>query len=72
MKYAIISDIHGNNMALQNVMNDAKTNGADAYIFAGDYCVCSLAERSNRNNTKYEKCVYRKRKRGTLFTLSQG
>lgn len=41
MKYAIISDVHGNNMALQNVINDAKMNGADAYIFAGDYCVCA-------------------------------
>lgn len=40
-KYAIISDIHGNNVALQNVMNDAKMNGVDAWIFAGDYCVCA-------------------------------
>lgn len=39
MKYAIISDIHGNNIALQNVCKDAEENQADAFIFAGDYCV---------------------------------
>lgn len=41
MKYAIISDIHGNYIALQNILEDAKTNQADAYIFVGDYCVCA-------------------------------
>lgn len=41
MKYAVISDIHGNNMALQNVIDDAVSNGADAFILAGDYCVCA-------------------------------
>lgn len=41
MKYAIISDIHGNYIALQNVLRDARQNQADAYIFAGDYCVCA-------------------------------
>lgn len=41
MKYAIISDIHGNNIALQNILNDAKKNQVDAYIFVGDYCVCA-------------------------------
>lgn len=41
MKYAIISDIHGNNIALQKVIDDAKKNKTDAYIFAGDYCVCA-------------------------------
>lgn len=39
MKYAIISDIHGNNVALQNVLKDAEENQADAFIFAGDYLV---------------------------------
>lgn len=39
MKYAIISDIHGNNIALQNILNDTRMNQADAYIFVGDYCV---------------------------------
>lgn len=41
MKYAIISDVHGNNIALQNILKDAKMNRADAYIFVGDYCVCA-------------------------------
>lgn len=41
MKYAIISDIHGNNIALQNVIADAKQHQVDAYIFVGDYCVCA-------------------------------
>lgn len=39
MKYAIISDIHGNYMALQKILDDAKANKAEVYIFVGDYCV---------------------------------
>lgn len=37
MKYAIISDIHGNLSALELVLNDAKNNNVDCYIFVGDY-----------------------------------
>lgn len=39
MKYAIISDIHGNVFALEAVLKDAKEQDADAYLFLGDYCV---------------------------------
>ena len=39
MKYAIIADIHGNYPALEAVLQDAKEQGADGYIFAGDYCL---------------------------------
>lgn len=39
MKYAIISDIHGNLPALELVLEDAKRQEADAFLFAGDYCV---------------------------------
>lgn len=41
MKYAIISDIHGNMPALEAVLEDAKKMGVDEYIFLGDYCLCS-------------------------------
>jgi len=37
MRYAIISDIHGNLPALEAVLADAEKNGIDSYIFAGDY-----------------------------------
>jgi len=37
MTYAIFSDIHGNNFALQAALADAKTQGADEYILIGDY-----------------------------------
>lgn len=37
MRYAVISDIHGNMPALQAVLNDAKNKCADRYIFLGDY-----------------------------------
>ena len=37
MKYAIISDIHGNLDALSAVLKDAETFRVDRYIFAGDY-----------------------------------
>ena len=39
MKYAVISDIHGNMPALQLVLEDARKQGANAFLFAGDYCV---------------------------------
>ncbi len=39
MKYAVISDIHGNAPALRRVLADAKTHGAKGYLLAGDYCI---------------------------------
>ena len=39
MKYAIISDIHGNLPALNEVIDNARKNGAESYIFVGDYCL---------------------------------
>ena len=37
MKYAIVSDIHGNNTALQAVLADAAAQKVDKYLFLGDY-----------------------------------
>ena len=37
MKYAIISDIHGNNYAFTAVLEDAKAQGVDEYLLLGDY-----------------------------------
>ena len=37
MKYAIISDIHGNIHALEAVLADARAQGADMYLLIGDY-----------------------------------
>ena len=39
MKYAVISDIHGNAPALRLVLADAAAHGADGYLLAGDYCI---------------------------------
>lgn len=41
MKYAVISDIHGNLPALSAVLTDAKEAGVDGYLFLGDYYMCS-------------------------------
>ena len=38
MKYAIISDVHGNMDALSAVLKDAQSFDIDKYIFVGDYC----------------------------------
>lgn len=38
MKYAVISDIHGNIDALEAVLQDAAGYAVDRCIFAGDYC----------------------------------
>ena len=39
MRFAIISDIHGNLPALNAVIDDAENNHVDTYIFTGDYCI---------------------------------
>lgn len=39
MKFAIISDIHGNLPALNAVIEDAESKGIDNFIFVGDYCL---------------------------------
>lgn len=39
MKYAVISDIHGNAPALRLVLADAQAQGAEGYLLSGDYCV---------------------------------
>lgn len=39
MRYAIISDIHGNLSALDIVLKDARLNKVDTFIFVGDYCL---------------------------------
>ena len=36
VKVAVISDIHGNYVALEEVIKDAKAQGAEKYIFTGD------------------------------------
>lgn len=39
MKYAVISDIHGNAPALRLALADAAEHGVDGYLLAGDYCI---------------------------------
>ncbi|HEX6315749.1 MAG TPA: metallophosphoesterase family protein [Gemmatimonadaceae bacterium] len=38
MRTALISDIHGNRIALDAVLDDARSVGVDEYWFLGDYC----------------------------------
>ena len=39
MKYAVISDIHGNYPALRAVLEDAGSREITRFLFAGDYCI---------------------------------
>ena len=39
MKYAVLSDVHGNCPALLKVLEDAKKRNIDHFIIAGDYCL---------------------------------
>ncbi len=39
MKFAIVSDIHGNLPALNAIIADAEKSNIDSFIFAGDYCL---------------------------------
>ena len=36
MKFAVISDIHGNAPALRLALADAAAHGVDGYVLAGD------------------------------------
>ena len=37
MKIAVLADIHGNDLALENCLKDAKERGVEKYWFLGDY-----------------------------------
>lgn len=39
MKFAVISDIHGNAPALRLALADAAAHSAEGYLLAGDYCI---------------------------------
>lgn len=39
MKYAVISDVHGNAPALRIALADAAAHHVDGYLLAGDYCI---------------------------------
>ncbi len=39
MRYAVISDVHGNKPALDAVLEDARSQGIENFIVAGDYCL---------------------------------
>ena len=39
MRYAVLSDIHGNCPALRKVLADAKRRGIEDFIIAGDYAL---------------------------------
>ena len=39
MKFAVISDIHGNAPALRLALADATAHHVDGYLLAGDYCI---------------------------------
>lgn len=52
MRFAIISDIHGNLPALETVLKDAQENHIDTFIFVGDYCL---------SNPYPDQCIMRMR-----------
>lgn len=39
MRFAVISDVHGNLPALNAVIEDAEKECVDYFVFAGDYCL---------------------------------
>ncbi len=71
MKYAIISDIHGNYPALQAVMEDIRQQGISHYLFAGDYCLSGAwpNECIGAIREVTEKCVIRGNEEAYLENL---
>lgn len=60
MRFAIISDIHGNLPALETVLEDAKNNNIDNFIFVGDYCL---------SNPYPNECIQRMRDLDTKYII---
>ncbi len=60
MRFAIISDIHGNLPALNTVIKDAEKNNIDCFIFAGDYCI---------SNPYPDECISRIRSLDKKFAI---
>lgn len=50
MRFAIVSDIHGNLPALNAILEDAEKSNIDSFIFAGDYCL---------SNPYPDECIFR-------------
>lgn len=60
MKFAIISDVHGNLPALDAILEDAEGNNIDNFIFAGDYCL---------SNPFPDECITRIRNLGKKYVI---
>ncbi len=60
MRFAVISDVHGNLPALNAVIEDAKKKSAECYIFVGDYCL---------NNPFPDACVTRIRELENKYVI---
>lgn len=61
MRFAIVSDIHGNLPALNAVIEDARENNINTFIFAGDYCLSNPYpdECISRIRSLDNKCIIR-------------
>lgn len=60
MKFAVISDVHGNLPALDAILEDAERNNVDNFIFAGDYCL---------SNPFPDECITRIRNLGKKYVI---
>lgn len=60
MRFAVVSDIHGNLPALNAVLADAEENGAESYIFVGDYCL---------SNPYPDECITRIRELDSKYVI---
>lgn len=61
MKFAVISDVHGNLEALNAVLADAEAQQVDGYILTGDYCL---------SNPAPDECVSRIRSLPNAYVIS--
>lgn len=60
MKFAVISDIHGNLEAFETVLSDAEAQQVDGYILVGDYCL---------SNPEPDACVTRIRSLPNAYVI---
>lgn len=60
MRFAIVSDIHGNLPALNAVIEDAERSNVDTFVFVGDYCL---------SNPYPDECISRIRKLDKKYSI---
>jgi acyl-CoA synthetase (AMP-forming)/AMP-acid ligase II len=66
VKVAILADIHGNTMALENVLEDAESINVEEYWFLGDFAAIAFPDSASVSKERVARYVIRTAKRHAI------